>query len=281
MHSISSIVEHAFELLEQSKQTYRQAEMLLFDHIGLKNFTPSKESINVKKFKESFLTSGRLDAEYYQLKYEQIVGHMINQDHDKLKNLVKIKKSIEPGSIYYSVEGLPFLRVSDYNKFGLSEPEKKLSAGFCKENAGEIRKLKPKKGTILFSKDGSVGIAYMLREDQDMVTSGAVLHLIVRDTDYIIPEYLTLVLNSQLVRMKAERDSGGSIILHWRVNEIEDVVIPIIDYTKQQKISYLVEESFQFKKQSEEFLEISKRAIEIAIEQDEIAANKYIKGFSS
>ena len=62
----------------------------------------------------------------------------------------------------------------------------------------------------------------------------------------IIPEYLTLALNSKLVQMQAERDAGGSIILHWRVGEIENVVVPIIDYTKQEEIAELVEESFKF-----------------------------------
>jgi type I restriction enzyme S subunit len=62
-----------------------------------------------------------------------------------LGNLVSIKKSTEPGSDVYSDEGLPFLRVADYNKFGISMPEKKLSDSFCKDNATLIDSLKPKK----------------------------------------------------------------------------------------------------------------------------------------
>jgi restriction endonuclease S subunit len=65
------------------------------------------------------------------------------------------------------------------------------------------------------------------------------------------PEYLTLVLNSQLVQMQAERDSGGSIILHWRINEIEKVLIPTIDLKIQKEIGQLVEESFLLKTKSE------------------------------
>jgi restriction endonuclease S subunit len=217
-----------------------------------------------------------LDAEYYQKKYEEVDTHIKEQKHDCLANLVRIKKSIEPGSNVYSDEGLPFLRVSDYNKFGLTEPGKKLSTIFCSENEALIKKLKPKKETILFSKDGSVGTAYMLRKDKKLITSGAILNLTVKDKNQIIPEYLTLVLNSMLVQMQAERDSGGSIILHWRINEIEKVVIPLIDYNKQKQIAELIEESFHLKKQSEQLLETAKRAVEIAIEQDETAAMGYI-----
>lgn len=91
-----------------------------------------------------------------------------------------------------------------------------------------------------------------------------------------MPEYLTLVLNSELVQLQAERDAGGSIILHWRVSEIENVVLPIIDFNKQKEISDLVEESFKLKKQSEQLLETAKRAVEIAIEEDEEKAIEFI-----
>ena len=130
--------------------------------------------------------------------------------------------------------------------------------------------------TILFSKDGSVGSAYHLRKDFEGITSSAILHLKVNDEKLVIPEYLTLVLNSILVQMQAERDAGGSIILHWRVSEIENVMVPIIEYSKQQQIAGLIEQSFSLKKQSEHLLEVAKKAVEIAIEEDEQVAIDYI-----
>lgn len=273
---IAALFEVAQQLSENSTQSYSSAETILLETIGLKDFEPSTDAVNVKSYKDSFLTSGRLDSEYYQKKYEEVVSHIKAQKYDMLSNLVTIKKSIEPGSDAYSDEGLPFMRVSDFNKLGLSEPDKKLSSAFCSDNATLIKKFKPKKETILFSKDGSVGTAYMLRKDEDLITSGAILHLTVKDKSQIIPEYLTLALNSKLVQMQAERDAGGSIILHWRISEIENVVVPIIDYTKQEEIAKLVEESFRLKKQSEQLLETAKRAVELAIEQDEEAAMLYI-----
>jgi restriction endonuclease S subunit len=134
----------------------------------------------------------------------------------------------------------------------------------------------PKKDTILFSKDGTVGLAYKLREDKRIITSGAILHLNVLDTDEVLPDYLTLVLNSQIVQLQAERDTGGSIIEHWRVSEIENVVIPIIKITQQQRIADLVERSFTLKAQSEALLAIAKRGVELAIESDEASAQAWM-----
>ncbi len=261
---------------EQSKQTYAQAENLLLEEIGLQNFEPSKEPVNIKSFKTSFGKSGRLDAEYYQKKYEDVVNTVKSKPFDVLSNLVEISKSIEPGSKNYVEEGLPFMRVANLSKNGLSEPQKYISNHFVKENQNKVNDLKPKKGTILFSKDGSVGIAYHLRQDYNGITSGAILHLNVKNKKRIIPEYLTLALNSKVVQMQAERDAGGSIILHWRSSEIENVVVPIIAYKKQEKIAELIEQSFSLKKQSEHLLEVAKRAVEIAIEESESVALEYI-----
>ena len=255
-----------FKYRKQSQSLYRQAEELLLETIGLKNFKPSTKRTNIKSFKESFLATGRLDAEYYQKKYEEIISKTKKQPHDILGNLVTFKKSIEPGSDVYTDEGLPFIRVSDYNKYGISTPEKCLSDKFCKENAALLQSLYPTKETILFSKDGSVGIAYMMRENMQAVTSGAILHLKVKDKSKILPEYLTLALNSEVVKQQAERDAGGSIILHWRVGEIENVVVPVVDYKIQRQIADLIEKSFYIRRESEMLLEEAKGMVEREID---------------
>lgn len=146
------------------------------------------------------------------------------------------------------------MRVANYSKYGITKPQKRLSTTFVAENSDDLDALKPKKSTILFSKDGSVGEAYCLREDGDFITSGAVLHLTVLDPDEVLPEYLTLALNSKPVKMQAERDAGGSIILHWRVGEIENVVVPLVDMPTQEKIATMVQESFSLKAESERLL---------------------------
>lgn len=276
-NTIKELFENAISKSSKSQTTYTEAEAILLEEIGLQNFEPSNEPVNIKSFKESFGVTKRLDAEYYQIKYEQVIKKIAAQKHDSLINLVDISKSIEPGSDNYSDEsGLPFYRVADFNKFGLSKPDKELTNSFVADNKELISKLKPKQGTILFSKDGSVGTAYLLRKDLDGITSGAILHLQVKNIKEIVPEYLTLALNSKLVQMQAERDSGGSIILHWRKEEIEQVIVPIIDYKKQEQIAELVEESFKLKIESERLLALSKKAVEIAIEEDEESALNFI-----
>ncbi|MGA3015085.1 MAG: restriction endonuclease subunit S [Bacteroidales bacterium] len=182
---IEKTISLSFSLLNESRENYAKAEALLLKTLGLESFQRSTDSINIKGFRESFVTTGRLDAEYYQKKFEQIIEHIESQHHSRLSEIVTINKSIEPGSESYSKTGLPFLRVSDYDKFGISRPEKYLSDRYCEENRESLEILKPKAETILFSKDGSVGIAYMLVKAEEMITSGAILHLRVKSKNEV------------------------------------------------------------------------------------------------
>jgi len=169
-------------------------------------------------------------------------------------------------------EGIPFIRVSNITKLGLSNPEIKIPYN----TVPNISTLFLKKDTILLSKDGSVGISYKINHDLDAVTSGAILHLSIKDHS-VLPDYLTLLLNSTVVQMQAERDAGGSIIQHWKPSEIEQVIIPVLQKEVQVRLSKKIRESFTYKEESERLLQKAKRAIELAIEQDEQTALEWLK----
>ena len=238
---ISEHVKNAINSQIQSKKLYCQAEALLVDTIGRGYNKPEKRTYSVQSYKNSFESSGRLDSEYYQMKYYQLFDNLSQHDTARLGDLVDIKKSIEPGSDAYVENGIPFVRVADLSKFGLS----KSAVYLDEEDYGATTR--PKKDTILLSKDGSVGIAYKLEADMDIITSSAILHLTVKDRR-ITPEYLGIVLNSQLVAMQAERDAGGSVILHWKISEIENVVIPILPIDLQLKITLMVNHSVELRR---------------------------------
>lgn len=271
---LTKIVKSADEKDKQSKKIYVKAENVLQSILKIKQHKFS--NISIKNISESFLTSGRLDAEYYQPKYDQLFDVFKNLPTKTLggKNgIVTIKKSIEPGSNAYCENGIPFVRVSDVTKFGISEPSVRLLSDIVPN----VSSLYPHKNTILFSKDGSVGIAYKVEEDSELITSGALLHLTVKNPQEVLPDYLTLILNSPIVQLQAERDSSGAIIQHWKPSEIEKVVIPMLDIEVQTSISEKVQESFALRHQSEKLFEYAKRAVEIAIEQYEANAMEWLK----
>lgn len=252
--------------VQNAEKGYKSAEELLNIELHINGIQNSK-NYSIKSYLNSFCKTKRLDAEYYQDKYDKLFPLIKNPE--KLSNIVKIAKSIEPGSDEYRQDGIPFIRVSDLSKFGISETEIYLDKAKYKSA------IKPKKDSILFSKDGSIGIAYKVEEDIDAVTSSALLHLTVKTTD-ILPDYLALTLNSNVVQLQAERDSGGSIIEHWRLGDIKELVIPVIDIKIQTKIAQKVQESFRLRNRANDLLKKGIQSVEIAIEKNEEYASQWL-----
>lgn len=247
-----------------SQKTYSEAELILHNELGINSIAVTDVNVSQKRFSD-FINSGRLDAEYYQPKYDDLFSRLSKFETKRLGDIVQIRKSIEPGSEAYQNQGIPFIRVSNLSKFGFSDTEIHLSP----DEYGDV--IRPKQNTILLSKDGSVGIAYKVEQDMDVITSGAILHLTFTDNEFM-PDYLTLVLNSVIVGMQAERDAGGSIIQHWKPSEIENVIIPKLSQEIQQEITNKVKESFALRRESKRLLDLAKTAVETAIEQGKNAA---------
>lgn len=272
---IEKIYEISQQYIETSKSLYSQAEELLLSELGLLDWKPKHSLAFFKNFSDT-QKAERIDAEYFQPKYEEIIEAVkkYKGGFDELGKLVKIEKSIEPGSEAYQEEGVPFIRVSNLSKFELSTNNQQ----FISEKLYEkLKSHQPKKGEILLSKDATPGIAYYLNEvHTKMIVSGGILKLKI-DSQQILPEYLTLVLNSIIVQKQIERDAGGSIINHWRPDQVKATLIPILKKEDRQKeIKELIEKSFNNRNLSKSLLEIAKRGVEIAIEKDEVSSENWI-----
>ncbi len=74
-----------------------------------------------------------------------------------------------------------------------------------------------------------------------------------------------------------EQISNRPINPTWRPDQVKQTVIPILSDEKQLEIQQKVTESFNLRKQSKHLLECAKKAVEIAIEQDEKTAIKWLE----
>ncbi len=274
IEKITILIKKYQNLTNQSKSLYSQAEQLLLSELGLIDWKPKHELSFVKNYSDT-QQAERFDAEYFQPKYEEIIEAVkkYKDGFDELGDLVKVKKSVEPGSEAYQENGIPFVRVSNLSKFEIGTNNQQFLADELYET---FKKHQPKKGEILLSKDATPGIAYFLNEDpQKMIVSGGILRL--KDIDkQVLPEYLTLVLNSVVVQKQIEQYAGGSIIKHWRPDQVKTTIIPILSKDNQKEIKELIEESFADRKLSKSLLEIAKQGVEMAIEKDEQEAEKWI-----
>lgn len=259
---IEQIIRNARSELKNSQILYQQAEDLLLEELGLGDFKAEDDLsfiVNLSEVKEV----GRVDSEYFHPKYKKLIEQIKKQNHKQLGDLVSMKKGFEPGSEAYQEEGKLFVRVSSLSKLGIDDKDQKCL------NDELYQKLKndfePKAGEILLTKDATPGIAYVVKEPIEGIISGGILQLRVKDD--IESEYLALCINSVVGRMQSERDAGGSVIAHWKPEQIKNLIIPVLPKSTQQRIAELVKKSHEARKKSKGLLEEAKRKVEEMIEK--------------
>jgi hypothetical protein len=131
------------------------------------------------------------------------------------------------------------------------------------------------KGDILTYTTGeNIGRTSHYAIDKPDLASNHVNILRIKDERH---EYVAFVMNSMTGRLQTDRLSAGSAQAELYPKDIEKYLIPFIAEEKQQKIVSLLEESRVLKEQSKHLLEYAKRAVEIAIEQDEQAAIDWLE----
>tara|TARA_Y100001970_G_C14250829_1_gene871744 strand:+ start:2626 stop:4008 length:1383 start_codon:yes stop_codon:yes gene_type:complete len=234
--------------LTQAKNIYAEAEKIFYKSLGLDNWSPKENLYYVEKYQNIFKKK-RIDAEHFHPKFKDMFNKISSKiKFNKIKNIAKFAKGVEPGSSNYVDVGIPFFRVSNITKFGLQENNIMFIRNEMYNNLKED--YNPKKGEILLSKDGTPGIAFYLKDSIEGIISGGLLRL--HSIKNILPYYLEVVLNSKIVQYQMERDSGGSIIKHWKPDEISNTLIPRIGSTLENKISKLIMKSHDLRKESKD-----------------------------
>lgn len=280
-NQISSLIANSKEIHDASKEKYKKAEALLLQILGLEDYNLNKKAVNIKSFKESFVKSRRLDAEFYQKKFDIIEAAFNKFERVKLRNLViyPISSGITPkagGQDYAesSNEGYSFVRAVDINN-GLVDASNLLYIKPHIHN-GILKRTKLKKYDVLFTIAGTVGRCGIFLHDFDANINQAVS--ILRFPERKIKRlYLICLFNSEIGKLFISKYARQGLQTNLNLNEVAEISIPIIDFENQSIISNLIEDSMTINKKSLQLLEIGKRAVEKAIEEGENKAIDFIK----
>jgi type I restriction enzyme M protein len=275
---IKKLVETSHSLKSRSLNFYQQAEDLLLTELGLKDWKPTEESIAVKSFSESFLSSGRLDAEYYQPKYDQLYQSLKTAT---LRNGWQLKKLSELSSLFkygvsdsleYIEEGVPFLRIADLNKHRFSQENLK----FISNESAKKYKETVRQGDVIISRSGTLGIAVVIPEFLTNAVYGSYFILTRPKKELVLPTYLALYLNSLAGKMQTEQSNTGGIQTNLTIPVLESLVIACPSLESQQKFVNKVHDSYNAEEKSKQLLEVAKIGVEKAIETDEETATAWI-----
>lgn len=258
---IESIVKSAHAKLEESKSLYSQAEDLLLGELGLKDWQPKNTLHTTKKFSD-FAQSGRLDAEYYQPKYDDLFERLKKVDCKTIKEIQIINyrgfqpEYVENGKIdvinskHILEDGL------DYENFEKTDEVSFNNAVRAQVKYGDI---------LTYTTGANIGRTQVYLSEKKAMASNHVNMLRVKDVN---PIYLALVLNSKIGRMQTEKSSTGSAQVELYPDDLASFIIPILPEQIQTKIASLIQQSFECKAQSKQLLEDAKRMVEAEIEKN-------------
>ena len=252
------------DLEAQSSTLYSQASDLLLSELGLKDFNPSNENISIKTLKDSFLKTGRLDSEYYQIKYEEIESKIKTYGSSKLFNFVESYTTGFPytSDTYVSKDGIPLIKIGNMNDItvDLSNatliPKSDLS--LSEENIIQRK-------DILISMSGTIGSSCIIEETIQAVVNQRIMKL---KSKNINPYVLVVIMNCIIGKLQLERVGTGGVQTNISPNDILNIDIPIIREDVQNEVASYIKESISYSKQAKKLLKEAVDSVEKAIENN-------------
>lgn len=268
---LDELVVFSYVKVKKSRQLYVQAEELILQEIGFADFKPSTENINEKTFKESFLLTDRLDAEYYQKKYEDYLELIkkYSNGFDWLESLCTLK---DANFIPKDRKEYKYIELADIGNSGsimgctIAEGSKLPTRARRKVNTNDV---------IVSSIEGSLNSCALATENYNDAICSTGFYVI--NSLIINSETLLVLFKSEPMQQILKQNCSGTILTAINKLEFLHIPIPLISGSVQKEIQEKVKESFALKKQSEQLLEVAKKAVEIVIEDNEETAMEYIK----
>ena len=245
----------------KSLSLYKDAEIQLISELGLKDWQPNNAPVNIKQLKESFLASGRLDAEYYQTKYDEIEN--IIKNYKNGTEVIGDLFSQNTEVCDFKEEAYNYIEIGDINISDGTANYNLISKEELPDNAKRVLH----KNDILISKvrpyRGAVSIIDF--DDDKLIGSGAftVLH---EKTTYK-KEVLQILLRTQVYRDWLLKWNVGSSYPVIKDEDILRLPIPLIPQNIQIEIAEYVQNSISLRNEAKQLLENAKMMVEREIEK--------------
>jgi restriction endonuclease S subunit len=260
-NQINEIFEKYFYLHERAQVLYNQAKELLLETIGLKDFKASKENKVIKSFKESFLLTGRLDAEYYQPKYEEIENKIKMFPCELVENICSnINYGTVPTSLYTgNGEGIPYIKGMNLKNLRITEKIDRIT-----NTDGLSEKFYTKIDDIIISQMGTVGdVGIVGEKEENYLFASFAIRIRIKDKKKFNPYYVGLYIQNIAKEWYLYRNiAQASVRQNTDLPTIKNMYIPIIDIKIQQQIAELIKESFKLRQESERLLNEAKEKVE-------------------
>ena len=267
--AVEASVRKANTLLELASGTMELSAKLIIDSLAVGSSHAERVSKALVSFKNSFQLTGRLDAEYYQLKYKNYEAAVFgaSNGYTFVKNeFVPVKKSCPRTLDNYNYVEIGDIDVGTGSAFANTVATEELP-----DNA----KIMTQKGDLLVSTVRPNRGADAILGNGDLLVSGA-FTVLREDGDYP-KEVLQVLLRTSMYRDWLLRFNVGTSYPVIKDEDVLNMPIPILGDDIKQDVVAKVNESASLRRQSKQLLEYAKQAVEMAIEQGEDIALAWLK----
>ena len=267
--AIEQLVKQAHSKQDESKSLYATAEALLMealdiDQVFLDSQTTNKPqaNYNVVMLQDS-LTTNRLDAEYYQPKYEvfkQIITNYPN-GYQPLATVCTLK------DYNFTPDAKIAYRYIELQDIGLTGEIIEGSIQFGEDLPSRARRIVSQGDVIISSIEGSLQKCAIITANYDEAICSTGFYVL--SSKIINPETLLVLFKSAIMQQMLKQACSGTILTSINKDTLLDLPIPLINPELQTEIATLVQQSFALQQQSKQLLALAKQAVEVAIEQNE------------
>ena len=265
---IQLVIQRAYRLLSDSKIQYKKVESNLVSELGFDMLKPSKEQISIRSFSDINII-GRIDAEYYQPKYDDFQNHILNYKNGYTtprQQFKQIKTRCKRDLTQY-----PYVEIGDVNVATGESIYNYVATKDLPDNA----KIITQKGDLVVSTVRPYRGAVSILSQDNLLVSGA--FTVLREKGGYPAQTLQVLFRTALYKEWLLKYNVGTSYPVIKDDDVLDIPIPNFDDAIHTEISEKVRDSEELLKESHRLLECAKKAVEMAIEQDEAKAIEYLE----
>lgn len=257
---INELFLSSYLLYKRSQTFYRQAENLLLEELGLKDFDEGNDLFSVVKLSE-VQKANRIDAEYFQEKYNELQLIIKDKSQNLTKALEVVPAQFNPH--LQPEKKFKYTELADINSsIGTIENGTEILG---KEAPSRAKRLLKTNDVIVSSIEGSLEKVALVSENQkDYLASTGFYQF---RSKKILPEVLLVSAKSIVLQWQFKQNCAGTILTAVLQESLNQMIIPILPQQTQQKIAELVRQSHSARQKSKELLAEAKSKVEEMIEK--------------
>lgn len=238
---IRLLFTQSFEFVNKSESIYSEAEQILLSELGLNNWQVQQTLSFSRTLLETQML-GRIDAEYYQPVYDEIVNKVksYHGGYKLLGNCLRIKDKNFTPELNANYKYIELSNISENGHInGLMElTGKELpTRARLKVNTGDV---------IVSSIEGALSSVALINSDLDNALCSTGFFVV--QSDEINPEVLLILMKSLIVQLQLKKGCSGTILTAINKDEFKRIILPSINPSVQGLIKKKINEMYDAKK---------------------------------